>query len=224
MKENVVILVHGFGGGIFEMQLLADFLETNGYDVFLPILRGHEEERKDIKKYGYTDWVYSVEQYVKKAFDEYESVYFIGFSLGALIALDLSRKYKFMAIVASNTPIYIWNLSVFIKNVFTKRGKYIKEKLKFMLSSPLSTTMQFIRYKKNIEEILKEVNTKILIIQTLDDDTVHHKSAKFVFDNICSTDKHIKIFEKGSHLLFLSDKKQEIFDVILKFLKWKSHL
>ena len=108
-KKTKCLIIHGFGGGVHEVEPLAKYLVNLGYEVSCPVLKGHSRFRKEMNKATYKDWIYSAEQELLRLKETTDEIVVIGFSMGGLIAFNLACKHKFKAIITINTPIFYWN-------------------------------------------------------------------------------------------------------------------
>lgn len=81
------LIIHGFGGGIFEIESLADYLKDREYIVACPKLKGHTGIGKDMKTADYKDWINSAEAELIKLMEKTQNIAIIGFSMGCLIAV-----------------------------------------------------------------------------------------------------------------------------------------
>lgn len=223
-KENLgCLVIHGFGGGIYEIKSLADYLNDNGYIVSCPKLKGHTGIGKDMKSADYKDWIYSAEKELVMLLEKTNNVVIIGFSMGGLIAVNLASKYDIKAIATINTPIYYWNINRVVLNIFddlkNKKLSNIKRYIKAKNASPLIAMINFLRLLNITKPKLALINCPFLIIQTKDDDTTKLKSAYHIYDHISSLDKEIKLHEKGGHLVLKSDYKYDVICDVENFLK-----
>lgn len=107
------LIIHGFGGGVNEVKILADYLTDKGYVTSCTKLKGHTGNGKDMLDANYNDWISSAEEDLKKLMETTRNIVIIGFSMGGLIAVNLACKYNIKAIITINTPIYYWNLKEF---------------------------------------------------------------------------------------------------------------
>lgn len=113
MKSNDklgCLIIHGFGGGIYEIKSLPDHINDKGYIISCSKLKGHTGVGKDMKGADYKDWIASAEEELLKLMEKTHNIVIVGFSMGGLIAVNLANKYDIKAIVTINTPIYYWNI------------------------------------------------------------------------------------------------------------------
>lgn len=217
-KKMGCLVIHGFGGGFHEVESLALFLSDNDYNVICPTLKGHTGKRYDMKKATYEEWINSAEIELIKLLEKNSEVVIIGFSMGGLIATNLSLKYNIKAMVTINTPIYYWDIKrVFInllEDIKNRKLNNFKRYLRANRASPPIALYNFLKILKNTKPLFKKINHPFLVIQAMDDDTVRNKSASYIYNNICSPMKEIKFYHNGGHLILLSKTaKNVIFDI-----------
>lgn len=216
------LIIHGFGGGLFEIESLADYLIERGYIVACPKLKGHTGIGRDMKTADYKDWIKSAEEDLVKLMEKTQNIAIIGFSMGGLIAVNLACKYDIETIVTINTPIYYWNLYRVGCNILddckNRRTNNIKRYLKAKNASPAISMLNFLRLLNSTKAKFSDINCPVLILQAKDDDTTKVKSTNYIYDNIKSEEKEIILYEKGGHQVLLSPYKDKIIIDIEKFL------
>jgi carboxylesterase len=216
------LIIHGFGGGIFEIESLADYLIDMDYIVACHKLKGHTGIGKDMKTADYKDWISSAEEELIKLMEKTQSIAIIGFSMGGLIAVNLACKYDIKTIVTINTPIYYWNLYRVGLNIFddckNRRLNNIKRYIMAKNASPMTSMINFLRLLNSTKAKLSDISCPFLILQTKDDDTTRLKSTNYIYDNIKSAEKRIILYEKGGHQVLISPYKEKIIMDIEEFL------
>ena len=90
--RDAVILFHGMTGTPSEMQELAAALHSSGFDCFAPRLSGHDLSIEELANVSLDLWLKDAERMIETT-KEYRSVYVVGQSFGALLALHLLLKY-----------------------------------------------------------------------------------------------------------------------------------
>jgi carboxylesterase len=206
--QTACLLIHGFGGSIREVAPLAEALSSAGYEVGCAELKGHTGDYKDLGKATYHDWIQSAEEAYLKLKGKHEEITIIGFSMGGLIGLRLAIKYKLKALITINSPIYYWNLPLIIRNIFgdIARGNFANIR-RYTSSSgklPFSAIANFLSLLYKTRPIIPQVNCPVLVLQSLDDDTVQSRSAAYIHRKVSSGDKQIKYYPKGGHVILLS--------------------
>ena len=89
--RKAILIIHGFAGGTYDEEDLANYLELNrNFDVFQFTLPGHN---RNLSKAKYKDWIDYSESKVKWLIDNgYDSIYLIGHSMGGVIATYIASK------------------------------------------------------------------------------------------------------------------------------------
>lgn len=219
-----LLVIHGFGGGVYEIESLAKYFDEDGYAVACPRLKGHTGNIKHMRRATYEDWIASAETEMLKLMQKTSEVVIIGFSMGGLIAVNLAGKYKenVKAIVTINTPIYFWDMKRVAINISEdlrcKKINNIKRYLDAKKASPMCSMIQFLKMLKLSKSKFSEIEIPFLIIQAMDDDTVRIKSVDYIFNSISSLVKEVKYFEKGGHLILKSKYAQAVIEYVEKFI------
>ncbi|MEL1135774.1 alpha/beta fold hydrolase [Desulfitobacterium sp. THU1] len=222
-KKTKCLLIHGFGGGVHEVQPLADHLMGHRYEVFCPTLKGHSATKKDMKKATYTEWIDSAERELLRLKEAGDEILLIGFSMGGLIAFNLACKHNIKAIVTINTPIFYWNLfRVFLNlvdDIKCKKCNHIKRYIKAKGNSPFLAMIQFLLLLRQTKAKLAKINCPLLIIQAEDDDTVRRKSVDYIYKHVSSEKKKIRYFHEGGHLILLSPMADQVCFCVEDFIQ-----
>ena len=91
-KKLACLVIHGLGGGPYELEPLIEALRGEGMPLAAPVMPGHEGFGPVMPASDWHDWVVAVES----AFDELAAdgrpVAVVGFSTGATLALQLATK------------------------------------------------------------------------------------------------------------------------------------
>ncbi|NLC44074.1 MAG: alpha/beta fold hydrolase [Clostridiales bacterium] len=217
------LIIHGFGGGIHEIEPIAKHLIDLDYDVVCPTLKGHSTTRKDMREAIYADWIESAECEFLRMKESGDEVLLIGFSMGGLIAFNLASKYNIKAIVTINTPIFYWNIAQVLHNLLddvknrniTNINRYLQAKQ----NSPISSMKQFLLLLNHTKYKLEKVKCPLLIIQAKDDDTTRIKSVDYIYKHVSSTNKNIKCLNEGGHQILQSPMAEQVFMSVDDFLQ-----
>ncbi len=216
------LVVHGFGGGYYEIESIVQCIEKCGFTVRCASLAGHTGNKRDLRNVGYAQWINSAETELKKLMDECESVHIVGFSMGGLIGINLAIKYSVASLTTINTPVYYWDMGLIIKNIATdiKRGEYlnIKRYVKSSGKFPITALLNFKVLLRKTKRMIPFVKTPFLVIQALDDDTVRKTSSNYIYENISSGIKSLEYVEGGGHQVLQSEYRHEVGRLVGGFL------
>jgi len=230
--DKACLLLHGLGGGCYEMQSLGEFLYQAGYTVKAFNYPGHESHLVKMPPSKWEQWYQAVEQNYQKLVQEYKSVSIIGFSTGCLLALNLASYYKIKNLVLLSpflairkpwfSPFkperYLPLVNNFIKEIprmgFQSRSKNRLGLATFNLES-VKSALDLIEIVKSK---LKEITIPTLIIQSQYDDVVEPNGASFLSQNLVNADIELTWLEKSNHMITLDIEKEKVFQETADFL------
>lgn len=227
-SQPAFLLLHGFGGDPWEVEPLAAALKERGCLVAVPTIKGLSiSSRRDMARYAYEEWIWAAEEAYKALNTQSDRIILAGFSTGGLIAVHLAIRHNPDAIIFMSTPVKHWDLKRIMKNLgedIKNRtpdhlGYYLKSTIKF----PLRALWEFKRIQSETKSKFGQVRCPALILQGLDDDTVHYKSAAFIQKGLQSSNKNQKAvlayFEPAGHVLLQGPARDQALQRILKFLE-----
>lgn len=225
--RQAVLIVHGFAGGTYDEEKLANYLELNrNFDVFQFTLKGHE---RNFSKVKYQEWIKSSEDMMDWLISKgYKKIYLIGHSMGGVIATYLSTKYKEVKKLVLAAPAFQYldviddNLN--IKESLMKTPKVIKtygseEIIARLFKLNIGAVKEFMTLVKEYYHYPKNVTCDTLILQGDNDNLVPLTSSKYVYDNVKG--KKTLIYLKGiTHDVFRNEREEEIFKLVEHYLKY----
>lgn len=225
--RRAILIIHGFAGGTYDEEKLANYLELNRfYDVFQYTLPGHS---KNFSKVKYEDWIKKSEEMMEFLINNgYKTIYLIGHSMGGVIATYLAGKYKEVRKLILCAPAFQY-LSVEkdkknIKQSFAHTSSIVKTYgrdeiiSRFIKLNPASLK-EFSNLVLKYYDSPKSIYCPTLIIQGKNDDIVPISSSKYVFDNIQSEVKKIVYVNDLTHDTFKGKRANEVIKIIENFLK-----
>jgi len=213
------LLIHGFTGGVHEMEPLADFLEKKGFDVSTFILSGHGGSRKEMQDAGNREWIASAEKELKLLLSKYNRVHLIGFSTGALIATRLAAFYKerIASITLLSAPVFPLHPPAIARTLMQPRmvGRYIRN----FFAVPARATREFYRIVDESLEWYEEAKSPALIVQGAKDHLVKPRSSAYLNEHLGSADKKVLLLPQSGHMVCHSPNQLELFDAVLEHVR-----
>jgi len=205
MKENAYLIIHGFAGSTDEIEYLAGYLKARGLDVHTVLLAGHGSTKKELSKYSYTSWISSVEAAIMELKQAYSNVSLLGFSMGGLISVHFSTLPEISKIVFINTPIYFWNIKIILNDIINgihyRKFEKISYYKKSLLGASIKSGVDFLMILSKTKRRFKEVQKQSLIVQCVNDESVHFKSAEYIKKNIGDW-ASLQYYNGGCHQVF----------------------
>ena len=225
--RKAILIVHGFGGGTYDQEYLTNRLELiKNYDVFNFTLAGHDGLFKS--NMTERDWIKSAEEMIEFLIkNNYKTIYVIGHSMGGVITARLATKYKeikkIVLISAAFRYLEFKDDNVDIVKSLKKTPELVKdykdEFISRLIKMPPNAIKEFTNLVKNNEYTLKNINIPTFIIQGTKDNLVPLETADYIYNTIPSKEKDVLICDGVNHDVFRSDKKEEITNEIIEFLK-----
>ncbi|MNI45709.1 Carboxylesterase [compost metagenome] len=217
MSKHPCLLLHGFTGGPFELQPLADYLEAYGKPCEVPRLPYHGEMRHNLKHSHWTNWVSSAEGIAGQMTREHGGFDLIGFSMGGLLAAYLAVRYPVRRLVLLNTAVVYVSPARFIKVIQEDwlDGELIP--LSKMKSTPLRATWQFTRLVRHLKPEIAQVKVPTFIGQSKMDQVIHPHSATYIYKKI-GGQRELKWYPNSKHLICLGKDASELFREVEIFL------
>ena len=223
--RKAVLIVHGFAGGTYDEELLANYLEKNwNFDVYSFTLPGHA--KRQFRTIKYEQWIDSSDQMIQKLISYgYKKIYVIGHSMGGIIATHLANKYnqvKKLVLVAPAFEYFRADNASTISNV--KSGvKMLKkndtsEVITRFFKLPITSFQEFDRLRKKYKDEYKKIKVPLLFLQGDSDTIVPPTTAKKIFDKINLNKKKFLLLEGFTHDMFTKEDNIAIYE-IEKFLK-----
>lgn len=227
-KVPAFLLLHGFGGGPWEVEPLAEALRAEGCLAAVPTIRGLSGSvRREMGRHTHQDWIHAAEQAYKALRKQSDNIVLAGFSTGGLIAVHLALKFKPEAVIFMSVPLRHWDLKRVMTNLAVdfkhKRTDHLRYYMKSAVKFPLRALLEFKRIQIQTKSKFGQVKCPSLILQGLDDDTVHWKSAELIKKSIQSVNPNaemtLEYFEPAGHVLLHGPASRQVIRRILKFLE-----
>ncbi len=222
------ICIHGFTGGPYEVEPLADHLKlhTNWY-VVTPRMPGHGLDLQ-LDDVTYEDWIEKIESLYLSIQKHYETIYLVGFSMGGMIAAYLAAKYKSNKLVllsASRRYISFKQIAIDILG-FAKKGlqntlqddPLLHHYLRKKGAVPPKATLEFLKCMQFTQPYLKKVYCPVFIAQGIQDGMVPYNAVEYL-DREIPVETEIIYYHDSKHLICLGEDKEVVTKAVYKFLK-----
>lgn len=230
------LLLHGAGGSPAEMHLLAEHLFSQGYTVYsmrLPIdprmadsgigdfIRGKIRSkevvrnggRKTSKTVGWSVCLAEAEVVLDTLFSYSRSVYLVGFSFGATIALNLLSEFPVKGTILISPALFPVRSGRYI---LFRSWKKILPSVAKEIAPVRSTIMDLIdRTRSQISRI----EEPMLVIQAGDDPVVSPRGFHFLRRHATNSRSKFIMIEKGGHVLVNGEQSPKVFDICSRFIR-----
>ncbi|SHH51452.1 alpha/beta hydrolase [Thermosipho atlanticus] len=231
-NKKGVLLIHGFTGSPHDMLYLGKRLNEAGFSVSIPRLPGHGTSSEDFLRSTWKDWL-------RRVLDSYfdlsgicEEVYIAGLSMGGVLTLILSSIVNSPKIVTIAGAIMINDWKIILTpliSLFTKKLERKNVEKNYENKSLIYLADEYWSYNwplqgKHLLKLiniakkrLKYVKSDILILASEKDETVPLKAAHYIYKNVSSGTREIKIFKESGHVMTNDIEKEKVADEIIKW-------
>ncbi len=147
--------------------------------------------------------------------------------MGGVLAARLASKYKeikkLVLLAAAFRYLEFKDDNIDIVKSIKKTPELVKEYkdefLSRLIKMPPNAIKEFINTVKDNEHVLNNINIPTFIIQGTNDSLVPLETLDYIYKTIPSQKKEVLILDGVNHDIFKSEKKQEVTEEIIKFLK-----
>ena len=239
--DHVCLLLHGLGGGVYEMQLLGEYLHQLGFAVQGINYPGHDQLAVKMPASRWQQWYEYVEETYHKLSQKYANVTVIGFSTGCPLALYLAINHPLKNLVLLSPflslrhqwyyllPLeaYLFSIGYLITEVPRLYGlrrlakddvahKAVEE-VAFQTFN-LAAVRSAIELINRIKPLLPQIDEPTLIIQSPNDRVVDPEGARFIYQQLSSKRKKLYWLKNSDHIISLDVEREEVFAQIKDFL------
>lgn len=230
------LLVHGFGDTAALMEPMGTHLGTQGVSTKGITLPGHGTSLEEFASISNEKLLAMVEWEYSKLKQNCESVVVVGFSMGALLALQLATMRMVDGLVTVCAPVYprggrVGEKSVrFVAKIGSVLGanipkfgmtslsdKTLSEYLVGYKSYPSQSVLRLVELMRMTREVIRRVTAPILIVQSRRDDVIWSNSGKYIFDSVQSKEKRIVHLENSRHKAPIDRDRHILFDEVSRF-------
>lgn len=239
-SDRACLLLHGLGGGVYEMQLLGEYLHQQSFTVQGINYPGHDLPSTKMPASRWQEWYEHIVETYQKLAQKYSHISIIGFSTGCPLALYLAANYSvknlvllspFLAIKHQwfyllRPEIYLHSLGHWIPDVPRLKGLPICDKAMLQLATEaaffktfnLAAVRSAIELISLVKPLLPKIEEPTLIIQSLKDTVVDPEGARILYQQLGSQKKKLYWLQESDHTISLGVEREIVFTQIKDFL------
>lgn len=223
-----ILLLHGWTSPPDELLPLAKYLNSFGYTVSMPLLRGHGTRPEDLECVRWKDWLKDAQSALTDIRKTSSKVIVGGISMGGNLAMNLSEEESVAGVIALGAGVkYKLNplakLVLFFMGLTKKyRKKYYppwaRKRMvdrKVYMYYPVESAKEVMRLADATKKILPHISKPILIMQSTTDHMVSKSSPMMIFKGVSSKVKEIFWIENSYHVFV---GKPEVWEKIKDFI------
>ncbi len=233
------LVLHGLGGGPYELAPLIDALVGSGVRVATPTLPGHDGPGPRMPASTWPEWA----RLATSCFDDLASaggpVAVLGFSTGATLALELATRRPVAALVlvapflairhAGLIPLrparFLGPIARILPDI-PRRGPAVRDRavgrslrsVSRFRSFSLAATLSALELIDRIKPLVPAIGVPTLILQGDRDSVVDPGGAAWLARHLGSPRKELIRFARSDHLLALDFDRPRVVQAMLAFL------
>jgi len=217
-----ILLLHGWTCSADEFLPLAKYLNSFGYTVYAPLLRGHGTKPEDLLGVKWEDWVYDAKIALDELKKHCSKIFLGGISMGGNIAMLISEDESVAGIVTMGASVkyryHSVDKLVLAFMGFTKvyRKKYFPPWVRKKIGKrdaymyyPVESAKEVVELADETKLFLPQIIKPILIMQSDSDHMVSKKSPQMMYDGVKSKIKEIFWIKDVYHVFVLEKKVWE---------------
>ncbi|GGM34274.1 carboxylesterase [Paraliobacillus quinghaiensis] len=213
---NGCLCIHGFTGGAYEIEPLADYLRSQtDWQIEVPTLPGHGKDLA-LDGVGFNEWIEKAEEAFADLNEKVDNIYLIGFSMGGMIASYLAAKYDVAKLVLLSPSRKYLNL----KQITLDLGHIIKDKIAGELEDnflyqnyqhkrgaiPFGAYIEFLKCMRFTKPYLQEITCPVLVAQGIQDGVVPYTTTHYL-DKEIPVEIEVIYYYDSKHLICLGEDK-----------------
>ncbi len=223
-----ILLLHGWTSYTKELFPLGKYLNSLGYTVYAPVLRGHGTKPEDLLGVTWQDWLEDAQKALEKLKENSSKIFVGGISMGGNITLMLSEEESVAGIFAMGPAVKyklhnLAKLSIFFMGLTkTYRRKYYppwarkkRGKREVYTYYPVESAKTAMDLSDELFKFLPRIKKPLLILQSTTDHMVSKKSPRIILDGIKSKKKEIFWIENVYHVFM---DREEVKEKIAEFI------
>ncbi len=239
MESRLCLMLHGLGGGPYELQPLIDAVAASGREVRAPVLPGHDGPGPRMPASSWLDWTRRAEAWYDDMASEEAPAAVVGFSTGAIIALHLASRRKvdrlvllapFMAIRhTGRLPFHPARLLRIVARwlpEIPRRGPAVRDPEMRRWASDherfrtfnLHATLSALDLIEVVKPLVATIDAPVLIVQGRLDAIVEPSGAAWLRDRLKPGRSRLIELPRSDHLVALDHERTSMIDAVLGFL------
>jgi carboxylesterase len=225
-------VLHGLGGGAYELGPVIAGLEAEDLRVSAPVLPGHEGPGPVMPSSCWRDWAATAEAAYDALADEERQMVVVGFSTGAILALYLAARrpvarmvllapflaIRFSHLIPLRPAFYIRQIARLIPNPRRRPPAVRDREMRRHVAAEadyrtfsLGAALSALELIEEVKPIVPQITIPTLIIQGKLDTVIEPRNATWLYDHLGSTRKRLVVLPRSDHLVALDrDREQAI--------------
>lgn len=231
-QDRACLMLHGLGGGAYELWLLAQHLHGQGLTVQGILYPGHDRPGA-MPPSRWQDWFEHSAAHLAQLQTQFAQVDLIGFSTGCPLALHLATQYRvgnlvllapFMALPFPLEAL-VQSLGHVVRQTprlaLPLRDRAMRQEAKrvtFLRTMNMAAVRSALDLIATVKSELVTITNRTLIMQSPLDSVVALSGAQMIYDNLGSADKRLIWLKTSDHIVALDLEREVVFTAVEQFL------
>ena len=245
--KAVILLIHGYAEHSGRYEKAGQSLSGSGFKVYAPDLPGHGQSTgkrglaQDIVTV--TEYIKNFTDFIRKE-NNNSKIFLIGHSMGGGLSLLFASSFgsSISGLITSGAAVhpqpyppypvrlflkYLAGLfpTIKIRKLGSRKISTLEEVVNDYKSDPLNyngrvmagTAVELFRIRKLVEKSVQKIIEPVFLLHGKNDRLALSSGSRFVYENVLSEDKKIKLYDDCRHEI-LNDKKQD--EVLKDITAW----
>jgi len=211
--EIGVLLFHGWTAIPEEFLPLGKFLNSFGYTVSAPLLRGHGTKPEDLKDITWEDWRDGAREALWELGKHSKKIFVGGLSIGGDLAMLVSEEKKVFGVIPLGASVKyklqgLAKVGLFFMGL-TKdyRRKYYPPSVRKYVAKrevysyyPIQSAKEVIKLAEATRKFLPQITKPILVMQSTADHMLSRRNPQIIVDSVKSKIKEIYWLKNAYHV------------------------
>lgn len=221
---TAILCIHGFSATTVEVRKIAIFLRDHGYTTMAPLLPGHGSSPAELNQTTWHDWVSTAEESLANLKQEYERIFVLGESMGALVSLHLMANYPellggMLFAPALKIPnLWLSKLLWPFKASLRKGPPNESIPQQSYRVFPLKAASSLYEFQKIVRKELRNIQEPVILFQGTQDKTIDPTGAVEAYEQIGSDSRELVVLRESEHIILLDRQLPEVQQKCLEFI------
>ncbi len=229
-NETAILLLHSYTSHTRDMKKLAEYLnEQIGCTCYVPLYSGHGFKPEALLNTNINDWWKDTQEaYSFLQQRGFKKISVIGLSVGGIFSLKLAQLERIERLIVMSVPKdraperlkqRLFDYAKAYKQLEGKTSEEIAKELLPFQEMSLHSFETFQQFIHQTMDHISQITAPVAIYYGDKDDSLYEKSARFIYENVSSNDKKIKVFPNSTHLMTLGKDKESLYEEVMSFIK-----
>ncbi len=237
--SRACLFLHGLGGGIYELEPLAQRIHARGFTVAGSNYPGHDRPSSRMPPSRWEDWYARVLEDYRALVAEGRAVSVVGFSTGCQLALLLASEQPVSRLVLlspymrirhrwfylARPESYLQSLGRLVEDV-PRRPLSIRdasmraqaEKVVFFRTFNLAAVRSAMELIERVRIRLSTLRAPVLIMQSIEDSVVDPDGAEYLHEHLGGSERELHWLRRSDHAIALDVERETVFERVGAFL------